>query len=248
MDIRLRGAGSIASGSGKRSLEVPRVRKLRSRRVCCRALVSGGSVRVAACRLSPSRRYPGVICPSPSERRSRSCSPAVLGCERSRVGSVVRRRRSPESCSAMLRSAAAELNIGLRRLRGMRSVELNDPSRRSSRSTRSCVAMCKTGSPDLCSGPTGASPVRWSAGADGVRDRERTGAGDSLGARSRSPVDSVLTSPMMSRCPDFRSWWAHGSAGIARGCWRFGTLCSLCACAHAPGRAGAGFAGGWPAG
>ncbi len=200
VDIRLRGAGSIGSGSGKRSLEGHQAKRLRSRRLCCRALVSGGSVRVAVCRLSPSRRCPGVICPSPSERRSRSCSPAVLGCERSRVGSVVRRRRSPASCSATLRSDAAELNIELRPLRGMRSVELNDASRRSSQSTRSCGAMCKTGSPDLCSGPTGTSSGRRSAGADGVRDRERTGAGDSLGARSRSLVDSVLTSPMMSRC------------------------------------------------
>jgi hypothetical protein len=33
--------------------------------------------------------------------------------------------------------------------------------------------------------------------------------------------------------PEFRSWWSHGSAEIARGCWRFGTLCSLCVCAHA---------------
>ena len=52
----------------------------------------------------------------------------------------------------------------------------------------------------LWSGPTGALRVRRSAGAGGVRDRERTGAGDSAGARSRSPVDYALTSPMMSRC------------------------------------------------
>src|SRR5664280_873624 len=132
-DIHLRGEGSIGSGSGKRSLEVHRVRRLRSRRVCCRALASGGFARVAVCRLSPSRRCPGVICPSPSERRSRSCSPAVLGCERSRVGSVVRRRRSLESCSAMLRSDVAALSIERRPLRGMRSVALNVPSRPSSR-------------------------------------------------------------------------------------------------------------------
>ena len=52
VDIRLRGGGSIGSGSGRRSLEVHRARRLRSRRVCCRALVSGGSARVAGCRLS----------------------------------------------------------------------------------------------------------------------------------------------------------------------------------------------------
>ena len=39
--------------------------------------------------------------------------------------------------------------------------------------------------------------VGW---AGGVMDRARIGVGDSVGARSRSPVASVLTSPMMSRC------------------------------------------------
>ena len=38
--------------------------------------------------------------------------------------------------------------------------------------------------------------------------------------------------------PEFRSWWSHGWAVITRGCWRFGTLCSLCVCAHARGWAG----------
>ena len=45
--------------------------------------------------------------------------------------------------------------------------------------------------------------------------------------------------------PEFRSWWSHGLAGIARGCWRFRTLCSLCVCAHAPSGSGAGLRGGW---
>ncbi len=133
VDIRPRGGGSIGSGSGKRSLEVHQARRLRSRRVCCRALVSGGSARVAGCRLSPSCPCPGVICRSPSGRRSRSCSRVVLGCERSRVGSAVRRRRSPESCSAMPRSDVAALNIELRPPRDTLSVALNVPSRRSSR-------------------------------------------------------------------------------------------------------------------
>ena len=133
VDIRLRGGGSIGSGSGKRSLEVHQARRLRSRRVCCRALVSGGSARVAGCRLSPLCPCPGVICRSPSGRRSRSCSPVVLGCERSRVGSAVRRRRSPESCNAMPRSDVAALNIEPRPPRDTLSVALNVPSRRSSR-------------------------------------------------------------------------------------------------------------------
>lgn len=132
VDIRLLGAGSIGSGSGKRSLEAPRARKLGSRRVCCRVLVSGGSARVAGCRPSASRRCPGVICPSPSARRSRCCSLVAAGCVRSRVGSVVHRRRSPESCNATLRSDAAELNIERRPLSGMRSVAPGGLSRRSS--------------------------------------------------------------------------------------------------------------------
>src|SRR5947209_5976322 len=133
VDIRLRGDGSIESGSGKRSLEGHRARTLRLRRECCRALVSGGFARVAACRLSPSRRCLGVICPSASGRRSRSCSLVVLGSGRSRVGSVGRRRRSPGSCNATLRSDAVELNIEPRPPTGMLSVAPVDPSRPSSR-------------------------------------------------------------------------------------------------------------------
>jgi len=74
------------------------------------------------------------------------------------------------------------------------------PKPASSRSTRSCGPMCRPGFPGLCSGPTGALRVRRSAGAGDVMDRARTGAGDSAGVRSRSPVASALTSPMMSRC------------------------------------------------
>src|SRR6476469_6744518 len=157
VDIRLRGGGSIGSGSGKRSLEVHPARRLRSRRVCCRALVSGGFARVAGCRLSILRRCRGVICRSPSGRRSRCCSRVVVGCERSRVGSVVRRRRSPESCNAMPRSDVAALNIERRPPRDTLSVALNVPCWRSSRSMRSCGPMCRIGFLARCSGLMGAS-------------------------------------------------------------------------------------------
>ena len=80
----------------------------------------------------------------PRGRRLRSCSPAVPGCERSRVCSVVRRRRSPGSCNAMLRSDVAALNIEPRPPQGMLSVALNVPSRRSSR---------ECGAAGLCAGP-----------------------------------------------------------------------------------------------
>ena len=199
-DTHRLGVGNIGSGSGRRSLEGHQAWTPPRRRVSCRALVSGGSARVAGCRLSASRRCLGVICPSPSGRRSRSCSLVVVGCGRSRASWGGRRRRSPESCSGTQRSGPAGLSIGPRPRRRMPIVALDDRSRRSSRSIRSCVAMCRTGSPEPCSGPTGALPVRRLAGLGGVGDRERTDAGDNLGARSRSPVDCALTSPMMSRC------------------------------------------------
>src|ERR1035437_2655562 len=169
LDVRLRDGGNIGSGSGRRSLEVHQAKTLRWRRESCRALVSGGSARVA-------------------------------GCERSPVSAVGRRRRSPGNCNATQRSAAAGRNIEPRLPRRMRTDAPVDPSRPSSRSTRSCGPMCKPGFPGLCSGPTGALRVRRSAGAGDVMDRARTGAGDSAGVRSRSPVASALTSPMMSRC------------------------------------------------
>jgi len=112
--------------------------------------------------------------------------------------------RAPSTISRELqrnsRSAPVGLSTGPRPRRRMPTVALDDRSRRSWRSTRSCVAMCRTGLPDPCSGPTGALRVRRSAGLGGVADRERTDAGDSLGARSRSRLDYGLTSPMMSRC------------------------------------------------
>ncbi len=199
-DTHRLGVGNIGSGSGRRSLVGHRVWTPPRRRVSCRALVSGGSARVAGCRLSASRRCPGVICPSASGKRSRSCSPVAVECGRSRVSWGGRRRRSPESCSGTQRSGPAGRSIGPPPRRRMPIVALVDRSRRSWLSTRSCVAMCRTGLPEPCSGPTGALPVRRSAGLGGVADRERTDAGDNLGARSRSPVDCALTSRMMSRC------------------------------------------------
>ena len=78
-------------------------------------------------------------------------------------------------------------------------------------------AMCRTGSPGLCSGPMGASRALRSAGVGGVTGREKTGAGDSAGARSRSPVACALTSPMMSRCVCLMSRSISRSMCRARG-------------------------------
>jgi len=119
---------------------------------------------------------------------------------RSRVSWVVRRRRSPGSFSGTLRSAPAGPSTGPRPRRRMPTIAPVGRSRRSSLSTRSCVVMCGTGLPGLCSALTGALRAQMSAGAGGATDREGTGVGESLGARNRSPVDYALTSPMMSRC------------------------------------------------
>src|ERR1700750_3337319 len=68
-DTHRLGAGSIASGSGRRLPGERRASMLLPRRACCRRLVSGGSGRLAECRLSPSRRCPGAICRLLSGRR-----------------------------------------------------------------------------------------------------------------------------------------------------------------------------------
>jgi hypothetical protein len=93
------GVGSIACGSGLRSVAESRVSTRRVRRVCPPWLVSGGLGRVAACRLSLWPRCRGVTCRSLSGRRSLCCEPRNLGCVRSLVGLGVRRRRSRVSCA-----------------------------------------------------------------------------------------------------------------------------------------------------
>jgi hypothetical protein len=184
-DIRPPVAESIGSGSGRRSLEVHRAKRLRSRRVCCRALVSGGFARVAGCRLSLSRRCLGVICPSPSERRSRSGSLVVRGSGRSPVSWVGRRRRSPESCSGTLRSAPAGPSIGPRPPKHTLTVARDARSRRSSRSTGSCGAMCKPGFP----GCAAARRERCGSAGRLARAASGTAKGPALGTVLESGAD-----------------------------------------------------------
>ena len=150
-----------------------------------------------------SRSCAGVGALSVVHRAGGDRGPArawLWGAGRSRVSSVAHHQRSPGSCSETLRCGPVGLSIEPRPPKLMPTVARDDRSRRSLRSTRSCGAMCRTGSPGLCGGPMGASRARWSAGVGGVTGRARTGAGDSAGARSRSPVGYALTSPMMSRC------------------------------------------------
>ena len=99
--LRRRAGWSIVSGSGRRSRAGSRARLRRWRRACRLRLASGGSGWVAGCRRSLSSRRRGGICRSRSARRSRCCAPRVLGCGRSRVSSISRRRRRfPGSCAA----------------------------------------------------------------------------------------------------------------------------------------------------
>ncbi len=170
-------SGPVLGGDRSRGIKRGRAAV---RRVSCRALVSGGSARVAGCRLSASRRCLGVICPSPSGRRSRSCSLVVLGCERSRVSWPGAVDDLPRAATELSAPDRPRLSIGPRPRRRMPSVALDDRSRRSSRSTRSCVRYVQDRLAGAVQRPDGsvAGPQiswRWAASAD----RERTGAGDS---------------------------------------------------------------------
>ena len=123
VDIRL-GRREHGSGSGRRSLKVHQARTLRSRRVCCRALVSGGSARVAVCRLL-DRRCWGVICRSRSGREI-----AVLLARGSGVRAIARALgRAPSTISRELQRNAA---IG----RGRVEVDLDRPRHAERRAQR----------------------------------------------------------------------------------------------------------------
>jgi hypothetical protein len=177
--------------------------RTRLRRWACRpSLASGGSERVAGCgRPLSGPRCRGVICRSPSGRRSRSCAPGGVGCGRSPVGSVARRRRSPGSFAATQQRAAAGSSIAPAPRNGMPIGVLSDRSRPSLLLTPSFGAMCRIASPALCSALTGLqSRVLRCGGSAGVTAGARTGAGRSRGARSRSLIVCGSTSRMMSRC------------------------------------------------
>ena len=145
------GGRSIVSGSGRRSL------------AGCRARSGGGGGRVGGGRrpvvsggwrdaVRHARRAVGAV---PVVRRAGGdrdlCAPAALGCGRSRVGSAARRRRSPGSCVATPRLAAAGSSIAPRPRSGMPTCARGARSPPSSPSTPSCAAMCRTACPGRCS-------------------------------------------------------------------------------------------------
>ena len=77
--------------------------------------------------------------------------------------------------NAALRTGRPQYRASTAQTHADRRARRPKPAKR--RSTRSCVAMCRTALPGLCSGPRGALRVRRSAGGGGVTDRERIGAG-----------------------------------------------------------------------
>ncbi len=143
-DVRLLGAENIGSGFGRRSLKRHQASTLPRRWVCCRALVSGGSARVAGRRFSRSRPVSGCYL-SFMEREEI----AVLLARGSGVREIARQLgRAPSTISRELQRNAA-IRTGRPEYRAstaqtMPTVALDDRSRRSSLSTRSCVAMCRT--------------------------------------------------------------------------------------------------------
>ena len=129
---------------------------------------------------------------------------AILRARGAGVGEIARQLgRSPSTISRELRRKAA--TAAAVRVPGTTAQWHADCGRgarspRSSRSTPSCAAMCRT-------------PVRGGAASDGiavdgpqvrwigrVTAGGRIGAGRGRGARSRSPTGCAWTSPMMSRC------------------------------------------------
>ena len=198
---RRAGAGSIACGSGRRSLEARRARPLVWRQGSRPRLASDGFERVAECRRSPRRRCRDAICRLPSGRRLRCCAPAGAGCGTSGVWSAARPRRSRGSFVVMPPRAAAGWSIGRRVRSGMPTVARRARSRRSWPSTRACGSMCRSVCRARSSGRTGVVwRVRMCGGSAGATAAARIGGGRARGALSRSRLGCSSSSRMMSRC------------------------------------------------
>jgi hypothetical protein len=198
-DVRLRGAGNIGFDSGRRSGAARPVSTLPRRRVFCRALGSGGFVRVAGCRLSPSRRCLGAICPLLSGRRSRSCSLVVVGAgDRTSAGSCSVDDLRELQRNAATRTGRPEYRASTAQTHADRRARRPEPAKLAvNPQLRACVQDRLAGSVQRPDGSVAGPQVSWRGRRHG---RARTGAGEHAGVLSRSLVDCALTSPMMSRC------------------------------------------------
>ena len=191
----------IGSGSGKRSLGVSRAKTLLPGRGYHRRLGLDGSARLGGCHRSRWVRCRAVICRLPNGKRSPFFMRRVWGCARSVVALVVARRRFRGSCAATRQLVVVVWFIGQRQLSGTQS---GVPAARSSPSWPPTTSFATTWrivwvvrSPaqmvSWCQDPRCAGPVA-------VTEGELTGAGQHLGALSRSRTGSGSTSPTMSPC------------------------------------------------
>ena len=96
--VRRWDAASIGRGSGKRSLEVCRARRLPWRQVCPPLSGRAGFAHVVACHPSIFVLSRGAISRSLSEKRSPFFEPVVVACARSPGSCAAHRRRSRENC------------------------------------------------------------------------------------------------------------------------------------------------------
>jgi transposase InsO family protein len=141
--VRRAGAASIGSDSGKASWAGCRARQPALRPDCRLLWGPAGSGNMAGCRRSRLPRCRAVICPLPSERRSRSFMPRTVGCVRSLGGWVVPRRRSRGNSAVTRRPAVGIWSIGLPPPSGMPIGVPSVPRWRSSPLMMCSVSTCR---------------------------------------------------------------------------------------------------------
>ena len=215
-DVVLLGAENIGSGSGGDRSEASSVDAAR-RWVRCRASVSGGPQGWRDAVSHARARCLGVICPSWSGRRSRSCSLVFRGArDRASAG------RAPStisgSCNGTLRSVAAGLSIGPRPHRRMPTVALDDRSREAG-CQPAVRRYVQDRSPGLCSGPRGASRVRRSAGRGGARRRKDRRWGQCWSSERiarRRRVDFPIRVDGVSHEAIYQSLYVQGRGALRR--------------------------------